>query len=61
MTTEKFNEIEKLLCDKIKETDILRDTLTDYQFKKYKTFREGYLTALIEFRRILESDLVESE
>jgi hypothetical protein len=57
----KFKQIEKELCDRIKETDILRDSLTDYQWKKYKTFRNGYLTALIDIQRILEKEFVESE
>ena len=59
--SKKFQEIEKELCDRIKETQILRDSLTDYQWKKYKTFRNGYLTALIDIRRILEKDLVNPE
>jgi hypothetical protein len=61
MELKKFKQIERELCDRIKQTDILRDSLTDYQWKKYKTFRNGYLTALIDIQRILEKDFVESE
>ena len=62
MNLEQFQVIEKVLCERINGgEDLLKASVSDYQYKKYLEFRKGYLTALIDMRRIFEKESVVSK